>query len=101
MNTIEVMKQALEYIEDGYHGNIAVVTNLRTAIKEMEQVEPVGWIDADLNLRMGKKRHPGPLYTHPQSRDAIIDECAKVCDALWDRTGDDCVTALRNMKGKK
>ncbi len=38
---------------------------LRKRIDEQEKAEPVGYIDENLNLRMGKPRTPGPLYAHP------------------------------------
>jgi hypothetical protein len=76
---IEVLKQALEALEDvgvltdreyqAVHKNKA--NELRQAIAELESQEPVAWMREDATLRFadGKMFAVGqPFYTHPPQR---------------------------------
>lgn len=56
--------------------------------------EPVAWIDADLNLRMGKSRVPGPLYAAPPAAAARIAELEK----LYDDSQRGLISAHRRIK---
>jgi hypothetical protein len=73
---IEVLKQALEALEESWHlvpkPDYAqeAITSLRQAIAELESQEPVAWMDADGNVSDNNdhKCFPIPLYTHPPQR---------------------------------
>ena len=111
MNTIEVMKQALDAIgtdDISVEDYNAIITNLRAAIADMERVEPVGWYDPELNIADVRKAFDTdiPLYTHPQDRDSIIEECASICENGFSHYDTDCgldlcAAEIRALKGKK
>lgn len=101
MNTIDVMKQALEALEscihdprmrhtDSVHYEVVDAGRmLSKAITELESAEPVAWM-ADSGTCVTENRNPTyyniPLFTHPaQSRDSIIEECAAVCEEVHSR----------------
>ena len=76
---IEVLKQALEFIErvnkDGWiladfePQMYDTITSLRQAIAELESQEPVGWIDSKGNMLCVKINEScRPLYAHPLQR---------------------------------
>ena len=73
---IEVLKQFFEALEECRrdprlkyeHPTLdRAITSLRQAIKELENQEPVAWMDADGNYSDNNdyKCFPIPLYTHP------------------------------------
>ena len=70
---IEVLKQALEALEIAAEGGgvnfHAYAEELRQAIKELENQEPVAWRDRTYGTLMHQEwQDADPLYTHPPQR---------------------------------
>ena len=55
-------------------------------------------IERENNLK-GQPYH-WDVYVSPSQRNQVLEECAKVCDDLWqdDKTAYDCREAIRAMK---
>jgi hypothetical protein len=125
MTPLDAMRSALEAFVQYYETEDisfnqceSLITNLRTAIAELESAEPVFWyrpLDNGCyegpkhNSQMEKVRKTSgvwfPLFTHPaQSRDSIIEECANVCEGFDGRYrynyGAAFADAIRGLKGE-
>jgi len=95
---IEVLKQAIDYIENvpddrdsaGHIDRDALVLSLNQAIAELESQESVGWLvefeNGEQELHFDKQsvgETQNPLYTHPPQRTWVGLTDEEMMDAIY------------------